>query len=237
MPGSHERPQRSASASDGEVAVATVPAPTPTERFARPVVWRAHHTGLRPHTRTRAPSWRHSSPVAVSGSLASAAPAPRSGASTSPLPRSGGRIACLGLQRRATDVRHGEWIAELLRHGLLQPSFIPARPQREPRELTRSRTSLVRERAAEVNRLQKVLEGANSKLTSVDEDITGASGHDMLVALVEGTTPASALAQLARGRLREQIPQLEQVSSSCTSTFWSPSNLYTSISSTGSLSG
>lgn len=81
---------------------------------------------------------------------------------------------------RKTDVRDAEWIAEwiadLLRHGLLRPSFIPDRPQRELRELTRSRTTLVRERAAEVNRLQKVLEGANIKLAAVAKDITGVSG-------------------------------------------------------------
>jgi transposase len=111
---------------------------------------------------------------------------------------------------RKTDVRDGEWIAELLRHGLLRPSFIPDRPQRELRELTRYRTTLVRERAAEVNRLQKVLEGANIKLAAVAKDITGASGHDILVALVAGNTQASELAQFARGRLREKIPSLEQ---------------------------
>ncbi len=111
---------------------------------------------------------------------------------------------------RKTDVRDGEWIAELLRHGLLQPSFIPDRPQRELRELTRSRTTLVRERAAEVNRLQKVLEGANIKLASVATEIMGASGHDILAALVAGHTQASELAQLARGRLRAKIPSLEQ---------------------------
>jgi len=111
---------------------------------------------------------------------------------------------------RKTDVRDGEWIAELLRHGLLQPSFIPDRPQRDLRELTRYRTTLVRERAAEVNRLQKVLEGANIKLASVATEIMGASGHDILAALVAGNTQASELAQLARGRLREKIPSLEQ---------------------------
>jgi transposase len=111
---------------------------------------------------------------------------------------------------RKTDVRDCEWIAELLRHGLLQPSFIPERPQRELRELTRYRTTLVRERATEVNRLQKVLEGANIKLAAVAKDITGASGHDILSALVAGRTQARELAQLARGRLREKLPQLEQ---------------------------
>jgi hypothetical protein len=68
---------------------------------------------------------------------------------------------------RKTDVKDAEWIADLLRHGLLRPSFIPSRPDRELRELTRYRTSLVHERAAEVNRVQKVLEGANIKLAAV----------------------------------------------------------------------
>jgi transposase len=111
---------------------------------------------------------------------------------------------------RKTDVRDAEWIADLLRHGLLRPSFIPDRPQRELRELTRYRTTLVHERANEVNRLQKVLEGANIKLASVATDILGKSGRDILVALVGGTSEPAALAQLARGRLREKIPQLEQ---------------------------
>jgi hypothetical protein len=68
---------------------------------------------------------------------------------------------------RKTDVRDAEWIADLLQHGLIRPSFIPSRPDRELRELTRYRTSLVRERAAEVNRLQKVLEGANTSASPV----------------------------------------------------------------------
>jgi transposase len=111
---------------------------------------------------------------------------------------------------RKTDVRDAEWIADLLRHGLLRASFIPERPQRALRELTRYRTTLIHERANEVNRLQKVLEGANIKLAAVATDILGRSGHDMLVALVSGTSDAAALAQLARGRLREKLPQLEQ---------------------------
>jgi transposase len=111
---------------------------------------------------------------------------------------------------RKTDVRDAEWIADLLRHGLLRASFIPDRPQRELRELTRYRTTLVHERANEVNRLQKVLEGANIKLASVATDILGKSGRAMLEALVAGTTDATALAQLSRGRLREKLPQLEQ---------------------------
>ena len=111
---------------------------------------------------------------------------------------------------RKTDVRDAEWIADLLRHGLLRASFIPDRPQRELRELTRYRTTLIHERASEANRLQKVLEGANLKLASVATDIMGKSGRDMLEALVGGTTDATVLAQLARGRLREKLPQLAQ---------------------------
>src|SRR5262245_24898086 len=94
---------------------------------------------------------------------------------------------------RKTDVRDAEWIADLLRHGLLRASFIPDRPHRELRELTRYRTTLVHERANEVNRLQKVLEGANIKLASVATDILGKSGRDMLEALVAGTADATAL--------------------------------------------
>jgi transposase len=111
---------------------------------------------------------------------------------------------------RKTDVKDAEWIADLLRHGLLRPSFIPDRPQRELRELTRYRTSLLQERSAEVNRLQKTLEGANIKLAGVATDIMGKSGRDMLAALVAGRTDAAALAQLARGKMREKLPQLEK---------------------------
>jgi transposase len=108
------------------------------------------------------------------------------------------------------DVKDSEWLAELLRHGLVKASFIPDRSQRELRELTRNRASLVHERADEVNGLQKVLEGANIKLASVATDILGKSGRAMLEALVGGSTDAVALAQLARGRMRDKLPQLEQ---------------------------
>ncbi len=111
---------------------------------------------------------------------------------------------------RKTDVRDCEWIADLLRHGLLQGSVVPARPQRELRELTRYRTALVEERSAEVNRLQKTLEGANIKLAAVATDTMGKSGRAMLDALVAGSAPPAAMAELARGRMREKIPQLEQ---------------------------
>ena len=111
---------------------------------------------------------------------------------------------------RKTDVQDAAWIADLLRHGLLQASFIPDRPQRELRELTRYRASLVHERAAQVNRVQKVLEGANIKLAAVATDIMGVSGRDMLAALIGGTADAATMAQFARGRMREKIPQLEK---------------------------
>ena len=111
---------------------------------------------------------------------------------------------------RKTDVRDCEWLADLLRHGLLTGSFVPDRPQRELRELTRYRSSLVRERTAEANRLQKTLEGANIKLASVATDILGKSGREILAALVAGATDGTELAQLAQGRLREKIPQLER---------------------------
>lgn len=111
---------------------------------------------------------------------------------------------------RKTDVKDAEWIADLLRHGLLRPSFIPTRPERELRELTRYRTSLLQERAAEVNRLQKVLEGANIKLASVATDVVGLSGRAMLAALVAGDYEVEAVANLARGKLRNKIGALKE---------------------------
>jgi transposase len=111
---------------------------------------------------------------------------------------------------RKTDVGDCEWIADLLRHGLLKGSFVPDRTQRELRELTRYRTVLMQERAAEVNRLQKTLEGANIKLAAVATDVLGKSGRQILEALVAGGTEAGDLAQLAKGRMRDKIPQLER---------------------------
>jgi len=111
---------------------------------------------------------------------------------------------------RKSDAKDCEWLADLLRHGLLQASFVPDRPQRELRELTRYRTSLVRERTAAANRLQKTLEGANIKLAAVATNILGKSGREILAALVDGQTDAAELAQLARGRLREKLPELER---------------------------
>ena len=89
---------------------------------------------------------------------------------------------------KKTDVKDAEWIADLLRHGLLKPSFVPSRAQRELRELVRYRKSLVRERAAESNRIQKVLEGANIKLGSVATRVLGLSGQAMVEALISGVT-------------------------------------------------
>lgn len=110
---------------------------------------------------------------------------------------------------RKTDVRDCEWIADLLRHGLLAGSFVPDRSQRELRELTRYRTQLIRERSSQVNRLQKTLEGANIKLANVATDIMGVSGRQILRALVEGSTDEQGMAELAKGRMRDKIPQLQ----------------------------
>jgi transposase len=111
---------------------------------------------------------------------------------------------------RKTDVKDAEWIAELLAHGLLRPSFVPPPPQRALRDLTRQRTHLVQERARVVNQMQKVLEWANLKLASVVTDITGVSARKMLEALLAGQTDVSVLAELAQGRLRAKRAELEQ---------------------------
>jgi transposase len=111
---------------------------------------------------------------------------------------------------RKTDVADAEWLAQLLRHGLLRGSFVPDPPQRELRDLTRLRTARVRARAAEVNRLLKTLEGAGLKLGAVVSDITGVSARAMLEAILSGRTDPAALAELARGRLRSKRDELEQ---------------------------
>jgi transposase len=111
---------------------------------------------------------------------------------------------------RKTDVKDAEWIAELLAHGLLRASFVPPAPQRALRDLTRQRTHLVQERASVVNRMQKVLEWANIKLSAVVSDVTGVSARAMLEALIGGQTDVSVLADLAQGRLRAKRPALEQ---------------------------
>src|SRR5579875_3439990 len=111
---------------------------------------------------------------------------------------------------RKTDIKDSEWIADLLRHGLLKASFIPPAPVRELRDLTRYRKTLIQERSQEINRLQKGLETANVKLASVVSDVLGKSGQAMLDALVRGTTDAEVLADLALGRLRKKLPELRE---------------------------
>lgn len=111
---------------------------------------------------------------------------------------------------RKTDVNDAEWISELLQHGLLRASFIPPQPLRELRELIRYRRTLVQTRSAEVNRIQKALEGANIKLSSVATNIMGVSGRAMLATLVEGNTDASALAEKAKGKLKKKAADLNK---------------------------
>ena len=110
---------------------------------------------------------------------------------------------------RKTDVKDAEWIADLLCHGLLRPSFVPPSPIRELRDLTRYRRKLVESRTAERNRLLKLLETANIKLASVATDVFGVSGLLMLHALVEGKATAQEMAGLAKKQLRKKIPELE----------------------------
>lgn len=109
---------------------------------------------------------------------------------------------------RKTDIQDAVWICDLMRHGLLKPSFIPPRPQRELRELVRYRISLIRERADEANRIQKVLEGGNIKLGSVVSDILGKSGRAILEAIAAGTGTPDEWAALADSRLRATPEEL-----------------------------
>jgi transposase len=111
---------------------------------------------------------------------------------------------------RKTDVKDAQWIADLLRHGLLRGSFIPPEPQRDLRDLTRQRTNLVRERAQVANQLHKVLEWANLKLTSVLTDIKGLSARAMLEGIIAGEEDVALLADLAKGRMRSKRAALEQ---------------------------
>jgi transposase len=111
---------------------------------------------------------------------------------------------------RKTDVKDAEWIADLLRHGLLRGSFIPPQTQRDLRDLTRQRTNLVQDRATVVNRLQKVCEWSNIKLSAVATDITGVSARAMLEAILAGRTEPHTLAELAKGRLRNKRSELER---------------------------
>jgi transposase len=109
---------------------------------------------------------------------------------------------------RKTDQKDCAWIAQLLRHDLLKASFVPDRRQRELRELTRYRTKLIEERSSEVNRVQKLLEGANIKLGSVVSSIMGKSARAILLELANGNRDVKALAALSLGRLRSKEAEL-----------------------------
>jgi transposase len=111
---------------------------------------------------------------------------------------------------RKTDVRDAEWICELVRHGLVRPSFVPPRPIRELRDLTRYRKAKINERTREVQRLDKVLQDAGIKLSSVASKVLSVSGRAMLEALVQGTHDPELLAGLAKGRLRAKLPELRE---------------------------
>jgi transposase len=107
-----------------------------------------------------------------------------------------------------TDVKDSEWLADLLRHGLLRPSFVPPPTIRVLRDLTRYRKSLVELRTQEINRVHKVLDTANLKLGAVASNVVGVSGRQMLRALEHGESDPAVLAELAKGRLREKLPAL-----------------------------
>lgn len=111
---------------------------------------------------------------------------------------------------RKTDVKDSVWLADLLRHGLIAKSFVPPKPIRELRELLRYRRKLVESRSSERNRLQNVLELANIKLASFVSDVFGVSGMAMLQALIDGTFTPEQMAELAKGRMRSKLPDLEQ---------------------------
>ena len=111
---------------------------------------------------------------------------------------------------RKSDQKDSEWMAELLQHGLIRGSFVPPRPTRELRDLTRSRVSLAQEINRIANRVQNVLEDANIKLASVATDTLGASGRAMLEALVAGEQNSAQLAEMSKGLLRKKIPELQQ---------------------------
>src|SRR3989475_10327191 len=109
---------------------------------------------------------------------------------------------------RKSDVNDATWIADLLAHGLIRSSFVPPAPVQELRDLTRTRKQLLRGIAQHPLRIQKTLETANVKLTSVLTDIMGVSGRAILAALIAGETHPDRLAELARGRLKAARPDL-----------------------------
>jgi transposase len=111
---------------------------------------------------------------------------------------------------RKTDIKDAQWLCQLLEAGLLKPSFVPPKPIRTLRNLTRYRKTQIQDRSREVARLHKILEDTGIKLGCVASDIMGKSGREMLSALVAGTTDPSVLAELAQGLLRKKIPQLRE---------------------------
>jgi len=111
---------------------------------------------------------------------------------------------------RKTDVNDAQWLCRLLECGLLRASFVPPKPIRELRDLTRYRKSLIGERQREANRLHKVLEDAGVKLACVATDVLGVSGRLIIDALISGGTDPEAMADLARGALRKKLPALKE---------------------------
>ena len=114
------------------------------------------------------------------------------------------------LPGRKTDVSDAAWLAQLGAHGLVRGSFVPPEPIRQLRDLTRTRMTITRERAREIQRLEKLLEDAGIKLSSVASDISGVSGRLMLEALIAGQRDPAELAELAKRRLRSKIPELTE---------------------------
>ena len=114
------------------------------------------------------------------------------------------------LPGRKTDVADATWLAQLGAHGLVRGSFVPPEPIRQLRDLTRTRTAVTRERTREIQRLEKLLEDAGIKLSSVVSDLTGVSGRAMLEALIAGDSTPAAMAELAKKRMRVKIPQLTE---------------------------
>ncbi len=115
-----------------------------------------------------------------------------------------------GVPGRKADVKDAEWIADLVRHGLVKASYIPNREQRELREMTRYRQEMIEERARELNRIQAVLEGCNIKLGSVITDISGKSGMAILKAIISGETDPIVLSELAEGRARNKLQEMRR---------------------------
>jgi transposase len=111
---------------------------------------------------------------------------------------------------RKTDVKDCDWISDLARHGLIAKSFVPPQPIRDLRDLTRYRCKLTQAGSAERNRLLRLLESANIKLSGVASDPFGVSGWAMLEALVDGERSPAEMAQLARGRMRRKLHELER---------------------------